>query len=513
MPEWHAFSTAVKQSSRHSDELRLLHAAGIAVDLTAQTHSQAVVEAGEALLNARAFTPTRAALFAGECVNVTEERAAWHTMLRAAAPTAEVGNERARVREFVRNADQAGQWRTVVHIGIGGSDWGVRLASSACVDIKPTRKLKLVSNIDGHALDNALMGLDPHTTLIIVTSKSFTTTETLTNLARATQWLSDAGIERPLDQVVAVTARPAVAQKMGILPKHIFLFWDWVGGRFSLWSAVGLPVALALGMEALDGLLAGATDMDAHFLEADISENAPVQLALAGVANRSVLGFSSLSVAAYDARLHHLAPYLQQLDMESLGKSVDISGQLVGVPTGPSVWGMPGTDGQHTFFQWLHQGTDGAAVDFILCRESDHCWPDEHALLVANCLAQRETLLRGTNYETDLADLLSKGEPQEKAEWLAHHRNHVGGRPSNLIVLPRLTPYTLGALLAMYEHKIFVQALIWGINPFDQWGVEAGKKLATGIVAELHGSPVDTNHDASTGYWITQLANKATPTQ
>lgn len=280
------------------------------------------------------------------------------------------------------------------------------------------------------------------------------------------------------------------------------------GGRYSLWSAVGLTIALAVGIAVIDDLRAGAAAMDDHFAQAPIPENAPAQLALAGVANRSLLGYGSLSIAAYDARLQFLAPYLQQLDMESLGKSVDMSGKSVGVPTGPAVWGMPGTDGQHTFFQWLHQGTDGAAVDFIMCREADHQWTDEHALLLANCLAQRQTLLQGTSIDADRESMLAKGMPQDRAEWLARHRKHEGGRPSTLIVLPRLTPYALGALLALYEHKIFVQALVWGINPFDQWGVEAGKKMAHGILQELHGTSQGMAHDLSTRHWISVLARK-----
>jgi glucose-6-phosphate isomerase len=265
---------------------------------------------------------------------------------------------------------------------------------------------------------------------------------------------------------------------------------------------------MAVGMDVIEGARAGAAAMDHHFAHAPISENAPAQLALAGIANRSVLGYGSLSIAAYDARLQFLAPYLQQLDMESLGKSVDMTGQPVSVPTGAAVWGMPGTDGQHTFFQWLHQGTDGAAVDFIMCREADHQWVEEHNMLLANCLAQRQTLLQGTSFEADLAAMLAEGVPTNKAAWLARHRKHHGGRPSTLFVLPRLTPYALGALLALYEHKVFLQALIWGINPFDQWGVEAGKRMANGILEELHGAPQTAPHDLSTRHWISVLAQK-----
>lgn len=508
MPEWRTYVKAVQDARFVPDELRLIEAAGLTVDLSAQISSPAVLAAGIDLLTARGFESARAALLAGERINRTEDRAAWHTMLRAPDPIEEVARERQRVREFVQQADACDKWKVVIHIGIGGSDWGVRLLADACGGKQARRTLRYVANIDGHALEDAIAGTDTASTLIVVTSKSFTTTETMANLRRAIRWLEQAGVEDPYAQVVAITARPAVARALGVPASQIFEFWDWVGGRYSLWSAVSLPVALAVGLAAVDGVRAGAADMDQHFADAPLPENAPAQLALAATANRSVLGYGSLSIAAYDARLQFLAPYLQQLDMESLGKSVDMAGQPVSVPTGAAVWGMPGTDGQHTFFQWLHQGTDGAAVDFIMCREADHQWVEEHKMLLANCLAQRQTLLQGTSFESDAAAMMAQGMSTDKAEWLARHRKHQGGRPSTLFVLPRLTPYALGALLALYEHKVFVQALIWGINPFDQWGVEAGKKMANGILKELHGAARTATHDLSTQHWISILAQK-----
>ncbi|RBL83173.1 glucose-6-phosphate isomerase [Streptomyces cavourensis] len=509
LPEWQQFGQAVQGASFCTDTLHLIQAGSLTVDLSAQVTSPDCRAAATALLEARGFERARAALLVGDRINQTEDRAAWHTMLRDPAPIEDVARQHQRVRAFVEQADAQGRWQNVIHIGIGGSDWGVRLVTDACGSGAKRRQLKFVANIDGHALEDAIQGMAPKDTLIVVTSKSFTTAETLANLRRAVRWLTDSGIERPYDQVVAITARPAAAQALGIPTAHIFEFWDWVGGRYSLWSAVGLPIALVLGPDAIENLRAGAAAMDAHFAQAPIAENAPAQLALAGVANRSVLGYASLSIAAYDARLQYLAPYLQQLDMESLGKSVDIAGNPVGVPTGPTVWGMPGTDGQHTFFQWLHQGTDGAAVDFIMCREADHQWVDEHTMLVANCLAQRQTLLQGTSCDADRAKLLAQGMPPEKADWLARHRKHQGGRPSSLIVLPRLTPHALGALLALYEHKVFVQSLIWGINPFDQWGVEAGKNMASGILRELQGQTPAASHDISTQHWISELSQKS----
>lgn len=301
---------------------------------------------------------------------------------------------------------------------------------------------------------------------------------------------------------MAITARPDTAARWGVPQRHIFRFWDWVGGRFSLWSAVSLTTALAVSSDVVAGMLSGAAAMDQHFQEAPIALNVPVQMALAGIVNRSVLGYGSLNISPYDFRLGNLVPYIQQLDMESLGKSVTLDGQPVGVPTGPAVWGLAGTDAQHTFYQWLHQGSDGAPVDFIVCQQADHNNSEHHRLLLANCLAQREALMRGKTYEQALAECQGSGAGEDAAQ-LAHHRVHSGGRPNTLIVLPRLTPFALGALLAMYEHKIFVQGLIWGINPFDQWGVEYGKVLAGGIMEELSGQhPATGRHDASTNHWI-----------
>lgn len=506
LPEWAAFESAAKAAPIHVNSLRLINAAGIDLDISGQSSSPALEEATEALLAARQFDAMRDRLLSGGIANVTEERAAWHTALRTPAPIDEVAAERQRLNEFVRLADSERRWRNIVHIGIGGSDWGVRLAVNAFGYAGTWRQVHFVANIDGHAIQGGLSGLDPHDTLIVLASKSFTTAETLQNGQRALEWLQASGVQNPYEQVVAITARPDVAKAWGVPDAHIFKLWDWVGGRFSLWSAVSLTTALAVSADVVAGMLAGAAAMDAHFAQAPIAQNAPIQMAIAGIVNRSVLDYGSLNIAPYDFRLASLVPYIQQLEMESLGKSVNEAGDAVGVPTGPAVWGMPGTDAQHTFFQWLHQGTDGAPVDFIVCEQADHGWPEHHQSLLANCLAQREALLKGKTYEQALAECLQLGLPREKAAWLAKHKEHEGGRPSNLIVLPRLSPYTLGALLAMYEHKVFVQGIIWGINPFDQWGVEYGKVLAKGIVAELAGqAAIDPGHDTSTAHWVAKF--------
>lgn len=518
LPEWSRFAAAAKAASVHANNLCVLEAAGVSVDLTGQVASPELAAAGQALLLVRQFDQQRNTLLSGGIANVTENRAAWHTILRAPAPIAEVAAERQRLNEFVRKADSERRWRNIIHIGIGGSDWGVRLAVGAFGYAGTWRQVRFVANIDGHAMQGALAGLDPRETLVVLASKSFTTAETRQNGQRAREWLTASGLENPCEHLAAITARPDLAAAWGVPQAHIFKLWDWVGGRFSLWSSVNLTAALAVNTDVIAGMHAGAAAMDAHFAQASFAKNAPIQMALAGVANRSVLGYGSLNIAPYDFRLAHLVPYLQQLDMESLGKSVDIAGNPIGVPTGPVVWGMPGTDAQHTFFQWLHQGSDGAPADFIVCRQADHNWPDHHTSLLANCLAQREALLNGKTYEEALRECLEAGTQPEQAHWLAHHRVHSGGRPSSLIVLPRLSPYTLGALLALYEHKVFVQSVVWGINPFDQWGVEYGKVLAKGIIGELGESgdtgkgsngpgsaPIDAkapHHDASTRHWI-----------
>src|SRR5690606_28841507 len=334
--------------------LRVINAAGIDLDTSGQHASAELSDAAEALLAARNFDETRKQLLEGGIVNLTEERAAWHSALRAPATVPEVAAERQRLIEFIHTADSERRWRNIVHIGIGGSDWGVRLAVAAFGYAGTWRQVHFVANIDGHAIQGGLSGFDPHDTLIVMASKSFTTAETLENGKRALEWLQAAGVADPYNQMIAITARPDTAREWGIPDAHIFRIWDWVGGRFSLWSAVSLTTALAVSADVIAGRQAGAAAMDKHVGDAPRHENAPVQMALAGIVNRSILGYGSLNIAPYDFRLANLVPYIQQLEMESLGKSVDIAGKPVSVPTGPAVWGMPGTDAQHTFFQWLH---------------------------------------------------------------------------------------------------------------------------------------------------------------
>ncbi|SAI27098.1 glucose-6-phosphate isomerase [Bordetella ansorpii] len=512
-PAWLDFVQAVHAAPRDGRHLRILPAGGLQVDLTAQAQSPALDRAGAALLAQQGFDTARQGLFAGAHVNWTEDRPAWHTALRAAQPPASVAEtvlaERRHLRDFIAQADADQAWRHVLHLGIGGSDWGPRLAIQSLRHTGLKRDVRFASNVDAHDIESTLASLDPRQTLIIIASKSFTTTEPLANLAVAVQWLRDAGVAEPMRQVVAITANVAGARKAGIADAHIFPFWDWVGGRYSLWSSISLPVALGLGCEAIEQLLAGAEAMDQHFLNAPLAENAPVQMALSGIANRNVLAYGSLAILPYDSRLTHLVPWAQQLEMESLGKVATADGTPVGMDTGPVVWGMTGTDCQHTFFQWLHQDAKGAPVDFVVCLHADHDHAQNHRILVANCLAQRAAMLSGKPFDEALQESLATGADPAQAAVLASHRVHPGGRPSTLIVLPRLTPHALGSLLALYEHKVFTQGVLWGINPFDQWGVEFGKKLAQRIVCELdtEDGGADGWQDASTRHWIRSLAN------
>ena len=509
-PAWQQFAAAVRGTPLTGDTLSLIDAAGISVDLSTQRQSTVLRQAEHALLDQQGFETARERLFAGAPINWTEHRAVWHTALRASPPPAAVAdavlNERARVRRFVEQADQDEDYAHVLHLGIGGSDWGPRMVVQALGGVTARRNLQFVSNVDAHALDRALAQLDPARTLIIIASKTFTTIEPLTNAAIALDWLRAAGVSDPMSRVVGVTANPEAARAYGVADEHIFTFWDWVGGRYSLWSAIGLPIALALGADQFEALLAGAAAMDEHFAQAPREQNAPLRMALAGVANCSVLGMGALALVPYDSRLSSLTSWAQQLEMESLGKGVCNDGSAVDVPISPAVFGMAGTDGQHTFFQWLHQHPQGAPVDFILARTPDHSHARSHDILVGNCLAQRAALLSGKPLAAARAE---GGAGPLSADVLAPHRVHVGGRPSTLIVLPRLDAFHLGALLALYEHKVFCQGVIWGINAFDQWGVEYGKALAKRIIGELDGSEPVENGDPSTHYWIDALTGGA----
>jgi glucose-6-phosphate isomerase len=464
-------------------------------------------------------------LFAGERINVSEDRAAYHVALRnrSTEPMRIDGRDvmpdvRAvleRMRAFAERV-RAGAWagatgqpiRSVVNIGIGGSDLGPAMADQALARWRlPGLALRHVSNVDGADIDRALSGLDPATTLVIVASKTFTTQETMTNAATARAWLvgrlGEAAVGRHFAAVSA--ARDKVAA-FGIAPENTFGFWDWVGGRYSMWSAIGLPLMIGVGPEAFDRLLDGAHAIDRHFREAPLDANLPVAMALVGVWNTNFLGSRTHAVLPYDHRLRRFPAYLQQLEMESNGKSVGRDGRRVRHATCPVVFGEPGTNGQHALMQLFHQGPDPVPADFLAPVEPDHELPGHHDILLANMLAQSQALAIGEDEAEARAAMLAQGVDPATADRLAPHRTFPGNRPSSTLLFRRLDPYTLGRLVALYEHKVFVQGVIWGINSFDQWGVELGKTLARRVLPELSlGALPAEGQDASTAGLVAHI--------
>jgi glucose-6-phosphate isomerase len=401
---------------------------------------------------------------------------------------------------------RSGQWlgftgqpiRDVVNIGIGGSDLGPKMVVEA-LDFyrQPNLNFHFVSNIDGTHIARTLKKVRPETTLFLIASKTFTTQETLTNAHTARDWfLGQGGTQKDIARhFAAVSTNEAAVREFGIDPANMFEFWDWVGGRYSLWSAIGLPIALAIGMDGFRDLLAGARDMDRHFRTTPLEKNLPVILALLGAWYRNFYGFNSHAVLPYDQYLEFFPRYLQQADMESNGKGVTKNGQPVSWDTGPILWGEPGTNGQHAFYQLLHQGTTVVPCDFLAPVHPLHEVGKHHPILLANFLAQPEALMRGRTREEAEAELSSLS--PEKRTALVPHKIFPGNRPSNSLLYDRLTPRVLGSLIALYEHKIFVQGLIWNVNSFDQMGVELGKQLANVILPELLGG-APGRHDAST---------------
>ncbi len=458
------------------------------------------------------------AMFAGEKINQTEGRAVLHVALRNRSnrPMLVDGEDvmpavnavLAHMRRF-SDALGDGSWRgytgehitDVVNIGIGGSDLGPLMIAEALRPYwRPGLKAHFVSNVDGAHLAETVSGLRPETTLFIVASKTFTTQETLTNAHSARSWLVSAlGDESAVARhFVAVSTNTSAVVEFGIDPENMFEFWNWVGGRYSCWSAIGLPVACVIGMERFEELLAGAHGIDEHFRTAPLDRNIPVILALLGFWYIRFFEAGAHAVLPYDQSLHRLAAYLQQLDMESNGKSVDLDGKPVDGATGPVVFGEPGTNGQHAFYQLLHQGTQMIPADFIAPASSQHPLGDHHRILLANFFAQTEALMRGKTEDEARAELAAADHESSVVDQLAPHKVFPGNRPTNSILVPRLTPRTLGQLLAIYEHKVFVQGILWNINSFDQWGVELGKQLAKTILPELSDDAPVVSHDAST---------------
>jgi glucose-6-phosphate isomerase len=492
-------------------------AAGLFLDYSKNRLDRRTLELLTDLARERGVEEQRDAMFAGEKINVTEQRAVLHTALRAPADAtlvvdgqdviADVHAVLARVKAF-SDAVRAGTWlgysgkpiTDVVNIGIGGSDLGPKMACLALRQYAhPRLKMHFVSNVDGHDMDATLAQVNPETTLFIVASKTFTTSETMLNAQSARSWFLRHAREAALARhFVAVSTNTEAIRKFGIDPANMFPFWDWVGGRYSVWSAIGLPIALSVGFGYFSDFLAGAHAMDQHFTQAPLEQNMPVLLALVGFWNRQFLDCSSVSIAPYHQDLNRFPAYLQQLEMESNGKRVTRNGQPVDTPTCPVIWGDCGTNAQHAYFQLLHQGADLIPIDFVACLRPAHELEHHHAALLANCFAQSEAFMRGKTIDEVRGDLRAQGLGEAEIERLAPHKTFPGNRPSNTILMEYLTPYTLGALVALYEHKTFVQGVLWDVNSFDQWGVELGKVLAKNIEAELTGQPQPDQHDSST---------------
>jgi glucose-6-phosphate isomerase len=500
----------------------------LALDLSKTAIDDPALDALIALADAAGLEDFRARLFAGEAVNATEGRAAMHMALRGAADagfraalpggiddaSALAAEERAHMRDFVA-AVHAGRvlgatgerFTHVLNIGIGGSDLGPRMATEALTTARaPVMQARFLSNVDGHAFAQIARELDPARTLVLVASKTFTTQETATNAVAARAWIAAALGEAAVTHHFAAlsTNLPGTAA-FGIAPDRVFGFRDWVGGRFSLWSSIGLSIALAAGWDAFQAMLDGAAALDGHFRTAPWRQNLPVLLGLAGIWHVNVLGCATHCVLAYDDRLRRFPAFLQQLEMESNGKSMRLDGGRARGATCPVVFGEPGTNAQHSFMQLVHQGPAIIPVDFILAAEPDHDRPEAHRILAANAFAQAEALLRGKSLEEVRAEMAKVGAAPAEIDRIAPHRVFTGERPSITILFRRLDPFSLGRLIALYEHKVAVQGCIWGIDSFDQWGVELGKVLAGGILPELLPGAAPGRHDASTSALIARF--------
>ena len=493
------------------------------LDISKSAIDDTVVQALFALAEVADLEGFRRRLFAGEAVNVSEHRAAMHMALRAPAGSGLkaalpgggsedaarlAAGERDRMRDFVQ-AVHAGRirgatgqaFKTVVNIGMGGSDLGPKVATEALTLGRQDAKLepRFLANVDGHAFQAVFQDLDPATTLVLIASKTFTTLETMENAAAARAWLSGALGEQAVGaHFVALSTNLKAVSAFGISQERTFGFRDWVGGRYSLWSPVGLIISLAAGWDKFQALLDGAWAMDCHFRDAPLRQNLPVMLGLAGVWNINGMGCATQCILAYDERLRRLPAHLQQVEMESNGKHVTLAGDPVGWGTCAVLFGEPGTSAQHSFMQLVHQGPAVVPVDFILAAVPDHTRAEAHRALAANAFAQAEALLRGHSEADIRAEMTAKGATAAEIDQVAPHRVCTGERPSNTITFKRLDAFSVGRLIALYEHAVAVQGCLWGIDSFDQWGVELGKQLAGGIIPELTPGAAPGRHDSST---------------
>ncbi|MFU8880881.1 MAG: glucose-6-phosphate isomerase [Rhodobacterales bacterium] len=493
---------------------------GMLFDYSKTTLDDAAMAGLQDLADASGLQARREAMFSGAVINETEGRAVLHTALRAPDEAVirvngqdvmpAIRQTRKAMRDLAeavragRITGQGGAITDVVNIGIGGSDLGPAMAVLALAPYHDGPRCHFVSNVDGAHIADTLKGLDATRTLVIVASKTFTTIETMTNAITARNWLAQR-VSDPGAQCVALSSATQKAVEFGIAAERVFGFEDWVGGRYSMWGPIGLSLMIAIGAERFDDMLAGAAAMDAHFRAAPMGENLPVLLALSGVWHRQICGYASRAVLPYDQRLSRLPAYLQQLEMESNGKRVAMDGTDLTRPAGPIVWGEPGTNGQHAFYQLIHQGTDVVPCEFLIAAKGHE--PElahHHRLLVANCLAQSEALMQGRSLDAARALMAAKGLHGAELERQARHRVFPGNRPSVTLAYDLLTPRRLGQIVALYEHRVFVEGVILGINSFDQWGVELGKELATALQPLLEGGD-GSDKDGSTQSLIAHL--------
>ncbi len=476
------------------------------------------------LATSKGVAERREAMFTGAKINETEGRAVLHTALRNLSSSVmvdghdvmpEVRATHARMQAFARDIregrfkGQGGAITDIVNIGIGGSDLGPAMGYLALAPYADGPRCHFVSNVDGAHIHDTLRLLNPETTLVIVASKTFTTIETMTNAETAKRWMA-ASVTHPAAQFAAVSTAADKTAAFGIDPARVFGFEDWVGGRYSMWGPIGLSLMLAIGPDRFDDFLAGGAAMDAHFRSAPFAENLPVLLALVGIWHNQICGHATRAVLPYDQHLSRLPAYLQQLEMESNGKRVGMDGADLTMNSGPVVWGEPGTNGQHAFYQLIHQGTRVIPCEFLVPREGHE--PDlahQHLLLVANCLAQSEALLRGRSLEEATAIMAKKGLTGAELDRQARHRVFPGNRPSTTLAYPKLTPHVLGQIIALYEHRVFVEGVILGLNSFDQWGVELGKELANALTPILEGTASNAAKDGSTRQLVAYLTGKA----
>lgn len=487
-----------------------------------------IIDGLEALAKSAKVEEKRDAMFRGDIINITEERAVLHTALRnrsnrpvlvdgkdvmpdVNAVLEAMGKFADDVRSGALKGATGKKITDVVNIGIGGSDLGPVMATLALAPFHDGPRLHFVSNVDGAHIADTLTLLDPETSLFIVASKTFTTIETMTNAATARAFIAGKLGEAAVGHhFAAVSTALDKVGAFGIDAARVFGFWDWVGGRYSIWSAIGLPLMIAIGKENFGRFLDGGHAIDEHFRSAPLRQNIPMLLGLIGFYNRNVLGYPSRAILPYDQRLTRFPAYLQQLDMESNGKGVTLDSQPVEFSTGPVVWGEPGTNGQHAFYQLIHQGTDVIPAEFIIAANGhEKDLRHQHQLLMANCLAQSEALMKGRTLAEAKAQLTSKGMDDAKADKIAPHRVFTGNRPSLTMVYDQLDPFALGRLIALYEHRVFVEGALFNINSFDQWGVELGKELATGLLPVIEGKESAEGHDSSTAGLVAALLKAA----